>query len=294
VLSVSHRTPVPCRVVTQQPQDDLDLDPYEAWTRDRLTPLLGPLRRTDRRGGPNGLHDFEADLPDGSAAALEVTGEVDKQRLDLAASAERRLSSITLPNSEFLWMVRLAAGARVNAIKPDKLRRLLSELEANGRRRVQNIGDPRDPFVTQLRALGIEWVSAVPANAGSEGKVLVRPGSYGGWGWDGPAIDQWLEKFLASNQGANKLSKLGRAAATERHLVIVLDSFSPAGIGIPLGLQTRREPGAADYALPTILPPDPLTHCWLLPAFAETWDGLRWTRDGGWAVVDALRLPPAS
>jgi hypothetical protein len=91
--------------MTQQPQDD-DLDPYEAWTRDRLTPLLGPLRRTDWRGGPSGLHDFEADLPNGSVAALEVTGEVDKKWLELAASAERHLLSITLPNSRFLWTVR--------------------------------------------------------------------------------------------------------------------------------------------------------------------------------------------
>jgi hypothetical protein len=72
--------------VTLQPEDD-DLDQYEAWAHDRLTPLLGPLRRIDRRGGANGLHDFEADLADGSVAALEVTGEVDARRLDLASSA---------------------------------------------------------------------------------------------------------------------------------------------------------------------------------------------------------------
>jgi hypothetical protein len=141
--------------VTLQPKDD-DLDPYEAWAHDRLTPLLGPLRRIDRRGGPPGLHDFEADLPDGSTAALEVTVEVDDQRLDLAASAERRLSSITLPNSESLWLVGLAANARVNAIKPNDLRRLLGELEVSGRRSAHNIGDYHDPFVARLGALGIE------------------------------------------------------------------------------------------------------------------------------------------
>jgi hypothetical protein len=117
--------------VTPQPEDD-DLDPYEAWAHDRLTPLLGPLRRIDRRGGANGLHDFEADLPDGSVAALEVTGEVDAQRLKLASSAERRLSSITLPDSESLWLVGLAAGARVNGIRPDDLRRLLASWKPAG------------------------------------------------------------------------------------------------------------------------------------------------------------------
>jgi hypothetical protein len=103
--------------VTPQPADD-DLDSYEAWAHDRLTPVLGPLRRIDRRGGPPALHDFEADLADGSVAALEVTGEVDAQ--------------------------------------PGELRRLLDELEASGRRNAYNIGDYHDPFVVRLGALGIE------------------------------------------------------------------------------------------------------------------------------------------
>ena len=59
--------------MTPQPEHD-DLDMYEVYAEDRLTPLLGPLRRIDRPGGPSGLHDFEADLPNGSVAALEVTG----------------------------------------------------------------------------------------------------------------------------------------------------------------------------------------------------------------------------
>ena len=41
------------------PQERDDLDEYEAWARARLEPLLGPLRVTDRRGGPEGLHDCQ-------------------------------------------------------------------------------------------------------------------------------------------------------------------------------------------------------------------------------------------
>jgi hypothetical protein len=272
--------------MTPQPEHD-DLDQYEAYAHDRLTRLLGPLRRIDRRGGSPGLHDFEADLPGESVAALEVTGEVDDQRLDLAASAERRLSAITLPDSPSRWLVGLAATARVNAIRPDDLRRLLGELEASGRYNAHNIGDYRDPFVARLQALGIESVYAWKAKAGTEGMVMVLAGSYGGLGWDGAAIDRWLGEFLDSDQGKNKLSKLGRAHAVERHLVIVLDPFSPAGMGIPLGLTARHERGVADYAIPSLLAPEPLTHLWLLPAFTITEDALRWTRDGGWAVLDA-------
>ena len=251
--------------MTLQPQHD-DLDPYESYAQDRLTPLLGPLRRIDRPGGPPGQHDFEADLPDGSVAALEVTSEVDDQRLNLASAAERRLSSITLPGSLFLWLVGLAADARVNTITPDDLRGLLSDLEGSGRRSAHNLGDYQNRFVARLRALGIESVYAVTASAGSEGMVMVQAGTYGGWGWDGAAIDRWLGELLASDQGKNKLGKLGRTHAAERHLVIVIDPFSSAGMGIPLGLTTRHECGRADYVIPSLVGPKPLTHlCCFLP-----------------------------
>ena len=184
-------------------------------------------------------------------------------------------------------LVGLAADARISAIKPGELRRLLDELEAGGRRNSYNIGDHHDPFVARLGALGIESVYAVKAKAGSGGKVMVQAGTYGGWGWDGTAIDRWLGEFLASDQGKNKLDKLGRAKAAERHLVIVLDPFSPAGMGIPLALTARHERGAADYGLPSFRPPEPLTHLWLLPAFTSPEEVLCWTRDGGWEVLAA-------
>jgi hypothetical protein len=36
--------------------DEEELDWYEAWARARLEPVLGPLRVTDRKGGPPGMH----------------------------------------------------------------------------------------------------------------------------------------------------------------------------------------------------------------------------------------------
>ena len=232
-------------------------------------------------------------LADGSVAALEVTGEVDERRRSLAAAAERRLASVTLPGSNSLWLVGLAASARVSAIRRPELRRLLGELEAGGWRSAHDRGDYRDPFVTRLVALGIESVYAVKANARHEGTVRVGPGTYGGWGWDGPTIDRWLGELLASDRGANKLGKLGRADATQRHLVVVLDPFSQAGLGIMLALTARHERGPADYALPSLVPPEPLTHVWLLPAPVETREGLRWTRAGGWTVLAACHPPLA-
>ena len=271
--------------MTRRP-DDEHLDPYELWARERLEPVLGSLRVIDRKGVPSGVHDFEADLPNGTVAAIEVTSQVESQRLSLAIAAERRFDSLRLPDSSSLWVVSLTAGARVKNISHEQLRRLLSDLEAQGRKSALNFGDYRDRFVERLRELGIESVYRLEAKAGYEGTVLVQPGVYGVWGWDGSAIDAWLANFLASDQGINKLEKLERAIAVERHLVIVLDAFSQAGMGISVGLTAQYERGPAEYARPSLVPPKPLTHLWLLVAL-RNWGGLRWAHDSGWGVLAA-------
>jgi len=263
------------------------LDQYEAWARARLEPILGPLREIDPGGGPDGLHDFEADLPDGSVAAIEVTGKVDSRRRRLEAAADDNFPTFTVPGSKALWVVGLAAHAKVKKLRHADLQRLLNDLEAAGRDRVLDIGDYRDPFVDRLVALGIESVYSTRAKAGSEGMVLVRAGTYFGRGWDGPTTDQWLSELLASDQGRNKLGKLARANAAERHLVIVLDAFSQACMGVSLGLTARHERGAAEYGLPSLVHLAPLTHLWLLPRFSATDESLRWAPDSGWTVFEA-------
>jgi endogenous inhibitor of DNA gyrase (YacG/DUF329 family) len=266
-------------------QDVEHLDEYELWALDRLEPLLGWLRVIDRKGGPPGQHDFEADLPGGLVASLEVTSEVESDRLSVASEIRRRgMSRYPVSGLDSLWSVRLSDDARVKDLsrRHDELRQLLSDLEAQGARWAHNLGDYRDPVVRQLRALGIGSVYRLSTGAG--GGVVMGSDSYGGFGWDGPVIDAWLDGLLASGQGINKLDKLDRAAhAAERHLVVVLDSFSQAGMGIPLGLTDRDEPGAAPYVMPSLVPSKPLTHMWLLPTMASA-EGLRWARDGRWMV----------
>jgi len=262
---------------------------YELWARDRLEPLLGTLRVIDRKGGPPGLHDFEADLPGGLVAALEVTSEVESDRLSVASEIRRRgMSRFPVPGLKCLWSVRVTDDAHVEDLSRgrDELGQLLSDLEAQGTRWAHNMGDYRDPVVRQLRDLGIGSVYRLSTGAGGGG-VVMGSDSYGGFGWDGLVIDAWLDGLLASDQGLNKLGKLDRAAhAAERHLVIVLDSFSQAGMGIPLGLTDRDEPGAAPYVMPSLDPPEPLTHVWLLPTMASS-EGLRWTCGDGWKVLQA-------
>jgi hypothetical protein len=82
--------------VTQNEDDD-HLDEYERWARDRLSQILGPLRRVDQPGGKPGMHDFEADLADHLAAVIEVTSEVDSDRLNQAVSVERHRRGSGIP-----------------------------------------------------------------------------------------------------------------------------------------------------------------------------------------------------
>lgn len=174
-------------------------DPYERLARDRLEPLLGPLRPIDVTGGPPGLHDFEADLPDGSITAIEVTSEVDRARLDLTASAQRRLSGLTLPGSNHCWQVGLAAGARVNAISPGDFARAV---ERPGRPGAAESHEHRRLPGPVRRAAWDAWhretVYAFKAKPGRGGTVKVGPGVYSGRGWGRAAIDAWLGSFLAS------------------------------------------------------------------------------------------------
>lgn len=184
-------------------------------------------------------------------------------------------------------MTRLTDDARVGDLsrRHDELRQLLSDLEAQGARSAHDMGDYRDPVVGQLRGLSIGSVYRLSTKRG--GGVVMGSDSYGGLGWDGPVIDAWLDGLLASGRGIKRVGKLGRAQhAAERHLVIVLDSFSQTGMGIPLGLTDRDEPGVAPYVMPSLVPPEPLTHIWLLPMMASS-GGLHWTRESGWTVLDA-------
>ena len=267
--------------------DDRYLNWDERWVRDRLEYVYDSLKVIDRnrKGGRPRLHDLEAELPGGEVAAIEITSEVEGARLDLAASADRHLSGLKLPGSNNVWQVALPVHARVNAIRSADVLKLLSDMEQQGRWRAMDMGDYLDPFVTRLRAPHIESVYGFKAKPGHGGTVRVVAGFYGGREWGQAAIDTWLNDFLASTTGQNKVAKLARAVhATERHLVIVLNPFSGAGMGISLGLSDSQEDGAADDAIPSIVPPEPLTHVWLMPLMG-TGEALYWKRSAGWVVT---------
>jgi len=69
----------------------------------------------DCAGGTPGLHDFEADLPNGTVAAVEVTGDMNSDRLTPEAELERQdLSSFSCLPSGVLARSALTDCARSN------------------------------------------------------------------------------------------------------------------------------------------------------------------------------------
>jgi hypothetical protein len=263
-----------------------DLDDNEIWARTRLAPLIGPMWCVDVVGGPEAIHDFEADLPGGGIAAIEVTSETNGDRRGVQSQIDRRGLSGYLIEGTTSWIFSLTDAAKVASLDRDVLHQVIGPLIESGRRHASNFGDYRDPMVEVLGRLGISHVHALDTSAG--GHVFVHADGFGGVAWTGEAVDGWLAELLASDKGLNKLGKLERSHAEQRHLVVVFDSWTDAGLGIPLGITVRHERGADHYELPNFRPPDAVTHVWLLPS-TTTGEGLTWCRDDGWAIVPPYR-----
>jgi hypothetical protein len=249
----------------------------------RLEPLLGLLRPTDVPGAPSGTHDFEATLPDGSIASIEVMSDVDSTRLGLESAAGELV--LELPGSSNYWVVRLAADAHVKTIKQqcNDLLKLLSDLEAASRHKLTDVGPVGDPLVRRLLALRAESAHAYPARSVPAGTMRVQAGTYGGRGWRASDIDSWLAEKLDPVRSGYHTDKLRGGNATERHLAIVLDSLSEAGVGVSLMLRCHNEPGAGGDFLPRFVLPSPVTHVWIFVASANAF--LRWKEREGWAIV---------
>lgn len=246
----------------------------ERWVRHCLEGIVGHTRVIDQRGGrQQGKHDLEADLPDGSIAAIEITSEADAARLSVIAAAQRHLSKLEAPGSRFAWLVNITPQADVQALRGSAgLVALLTEMEKRGHASASALSDYRDPWRDRLEAFGIQSVHGVEGSD-HPGHVYVMPAIVASWGWVRPTANQWITDFLATELAKNKLHKLAKADTTERHLAVLIYPDTEAGLGI-----------AVTDELPSVAPSAPLTHLWLI-APTDPPRALRWTHISGWAVV---------
>lgn len=280
-----HRWPYPSAMsdlgAIKLPNDE-HLDKDERWVRHLLEGTVGPTRVSDLKGGPEGRHDLEADLPDGRIAAIEITSEADPARLSVAGAARRHLSALTIPGSQFAWLVNVTPQADVLTLRKTGLVALLIDMDQHGCSSASALSDYRDPWRDRLKALGIQSVHGFAGTAHS-GAVYVVNDMVGGYGWVRATADEWITDFLTTKLAKSKLAKLARAVADERHLAVLIYPDTEAGHGIVGALADLRD-GEGGGNLPSFEPPSPLTHLWLIAPTVPT-RAFLWARSSGWAVV---------
>lgn len=262
-------------------------DEAEVLAATRLEQLIGPVTLADAPGAPEGSYDFDVHVASDVWAA-EVTSTTNGPRRQITEEIRKReLGGLTFDGAG-TWLVWLAEDASIRDVKPE-LPPLIRAVAARGDRRLSSMGDHRDPLVRQLSDLGVQSVFQISQDP--VGRIVVTVGTYGGVGWQGPEVDRWLSEWWRSGVATNKLAKLARSPRSRRVLVVVLDSSSPPGVGVPLGLSVRLERGAAPYEMPSTQPPAPLTDLWLVPETVHG-EGLRWDSGDGWSVLPPYRDRP--
>lgn len=179
-----------------------------------------------------------------------------------------------VPGSRFAWLVEVTPQVDARALrKSAALAALIEDMDRKGQTSLTTLSDYRNPLRARLETLGIQSVQGFTVSSAIQGNVYVVSAAVAGWGWVTATADKWITDFLATDLGKSKLAKLARANAAERHLAVLIHPDTDAGLGI-----------AVTDELPSVMPPSPLTHLWLI-APTERPKAFRWTQGSGWAVV---------
>ena len=262
-------------------------DEGELLVATRLEQMVGSVTLVDGPDAPEGSHDFDVHV-EGDVWAMEVTSTTNGPRRQVTQEIRKRdLGSLAF-DGPGTWLVWLEDGATLKALE-STLPPLIHALIARGEQRLSSMSDFRDPLVRKPGELGLQAVFQI--GQGPAGRIVLTAGTYGGTGWQGPDVDHWLAEWWRSGVAANKVAKLGRSSRTRRMLAVVLDSSSPPGVGVPLGLSIRHERGAAPYLMPSSSPPPPLTDLWLVPETVHG-EGLQWDSVQGWSVLPPYQARP--
>lgn len=222
----------------------------------------------------------------GPLAALEVSSTTDRAAAMLWSVVDKEHGDTVHPELSWCWLISYQPHARAGGEAARRLVSYLAELEARGVREVRRT-QGFVPFVTadgvtagdhaELARLGLLAVSAVPDTERSQGRIYHYSVAVGeGFGPADP-VPGYVDDFLASETGVNKLRKLERQAKLGRrtHLFLWAEPHH-VHIGQPL----------SNAVLPTQRPAPPvfLDSIWLASAFAPE-HVYRWTPQSGWEVV---------
>lgn len=231
-----------------------------------------------------GLFDLTLTYPDGLSAAVEVTTATDGV-ITAQWEAIRRPSARWIDGSLVGgWRVCLRPGIDIRRVR-SQLPHLLRRLEADGTTMVIVDGSCRGEHHEAARRIGATYLfQSETDHPGSIYPDIELPLDRSG-GWEQPtvnAIAEWIGEFLRAPEQEDNLRKLAISTRTERHLFVILHTFTTAPFTVsgPLMFDDQRVPVVA----PSL--PGQVTHLWMMSAWSS--GGIRWDPTTGWAryVID--------
>jgi hypothetical protein len=236
------------------------------------------------------MYDLKIVYPDGSIGAVEVTAAHDDDRIELWREVRKRAILRQDPSLAGGWLVRILPSARARELDK-QLPNLLHELERNGRKAIRGAKTSTDQQEALAGTLGV--IEALQSSTDHPGSIYVMPpeGSreqMGGYSpLTGDPLAVWLGEWLADPSRPDNVAKLASSEVHERHIFVLVPSFSSVPFGVMDLLATSNAP------LPTVPPvlPPAITHVWAMSMWIDWGDGFRWSPDTGWARFAKVAPP---
>jgi hypothetical protein len=241
--------------------------------------LPGVTVRQHDDGSMASMHDLDIVYPDGLAAAVEVTAAADAESVEL-----RNLMRDDVPWREpgiaGGWWVGIRPPVRVRRLR-SKLPGLLARLEEQGLAEIRGGASPAGPLAALAADLGI--VQARQGATEHRGSIYItvefsQSVAGGMVPRNGDPLAAWLSDWVGEPAQADNLRKLGQSGAGERHLFVLVPSYSPAPFA---AADLLMLPGAPLPEITPVLPAE-ITHIWTMSTWSDG-DGFRWSPDKGWA-----------
>lgn len=259
------------------------LKPEEEWSRRVLAHQLGvPVEQHDD-GSLGSMYDLRVVYQDRPAAAVEITGDVDGQSVELWKLLNGRGKRWIEEDLVGGWTVTVRTNARAKLLR-QQLPAVLRSLEAAGETSLEvNRWTPMQGPTLVADRLGV--VSLHQAGTDFPGSIYVLFDEMrGGFVANtGNGLTSWITEFLAGDGRRDLRRKLASSGAAERHAFLLVASFTNAGFEVE-DLLMRNDPPLPEE--PLALPAE-VTHVWTMSTWASG-RGLRWSPSDGWGYFDKL------
>lgn len=263
----------------------------EAWAAACLEAALpGVEVRQYDDNSREAMHDLDIVRGETLVGACEVTTAADGQLIGLWNEVNGARERHIEPGLQGGWMLSLKPACRRKKLMAG-MRPFLEDLEAREITQAGWYGE--HPEVEgAMDALGIDHVfqSASTSYPGSVYFTIRLPSDKDGGvvPETGDSLCEWLEAWVADPARSRKVEKLMKSEAPEKHLFVILPSFSEAPF-VAFDPLMRN-----DGPLPTksLELPDGLTHLWVMSMWSDG-DLFAWETANGWTRHEKVAIVPS-